>query len=84
MQVLVVIDARPNVKIQAISHKQFVEHVGVSDVPDRYRYLLLVTYQAVFRIRIQIQGVFWIRFRNRNLDPDPGASKKVKMLIIMI
>ncbi len=35
-QVLVVIDARPNVRIQAISHKQFVEHVGISDVPDRY------------------------------------------------
>jgi hypothetical protein len=34
-QVLVVIDARPNVRIQAISHKQFVEHVGISDVPDR-------------------------------------------------
>jgi len=35
VQVLVVIDARPNVRIQAISHKQFVEHVGISDVPDR-------------------------------------------------
>ena len=29
---MVVIDARPNIKVNAISHKQFVEHVGTHDV----------------------------------------------------
>ena len=33
-------------------------------------------FDLVFRIRIRIQGVFWIRIRNP--DPDPGASKKFK------
>jgi len=32
VQVMVVIDARPNIKVNAISHKQFVEHVGTHDV----------------------------------------------------
>ena len=31
VQVLVAIDARPNMKIKPISHKQFVEHVGSQD-----------------------------------------------------
>jgi len=35
VQVLVVIDARPSIKVSVISHKQFVEHVGVTDVPNR-------------------------------------------------
>jgi len=35
VQVMIVIDARPSLKVSVISHKQFVEHVGVSDVPDR-------------------------------------------------
>ncbi len=35
VQVLVVIDARANVSVSAISHKQFVEHVGTNDVPTR-------------------------------------------------
>jgi len=35
VQVLVVIDARPSVKVSVISHKQFVEHVGITDVPNR-------------------------------------------------
>lgn len=34
-QVLVAIDARPNIKIKAISHKQFVEFVGTHDVPGK-------------------------------------------------
>ena len=34
-QVLVAIDARPNMKIKAISHKQFVEYVGTHDVPGK-------------------------------------------------
>ena len=34
-QVLVAIDARPNIKIKAISHKQFVEYVGTHDVPGK-------------------------------------------------
>ena len=29
------IDARPNIKIKAISHKQFVEFVGTHDVPGK-------------------------------------------------
>jgi len=32
VQVMVVIDARPNIKVNAISHKQFVEYVGTHDV----------------------------------------------------
>ena len=32
---MVVIDARPNIKVSAISHKQFVEHVGTHDVAGR-------------------------------------------------
>jgi len=32
VQVMVVIDARPNIKVNAISHKQFVEFVGTHDV----------------------------------------------------
>lgn len=32
---LVAIDARPNIKIKAISHKQFVEFVGTHDVPGK-------------------------------------------------
>ena len=32
---LVAIDARPNIKIKAISHKQFVEYVGTHDVPGK-------------------------------------------------
>jgi len=35
VQVMVVIDARPNLKINAISHKQFVEFVGTHDVGGR-------------------------------------------------
>ena len=35
VQVMVVIDARPHLKINAISHKQFVEHVGTHDVGSR-------------------------------------------------
>ena len=35
LQVLVAIDARPNIKIKAISHKQFVEYVGTHDVPGK-------------------------------------------------
>ena len=35
IQVLVAIDARPNIKIKAISHKQFVEFVGTHDVPGK-------------------------------------------------
>ena len=35
VQVMVVIDARPHLKINAISHKQFVEHVGTHDVAGR-------------------------------------------------
>ena len=35
VQVMVVIDARPHLKINAISHKQFVEHVGTHDVAAR-------------------------------------------------
>jgi len=35
VQVLVAIDARPNIKIKAISHKQFVEFVGTHDVPGK-------------------------------------------------
>jgi len=35
VQVLVAIDARPNIKIKAISHKQFVEYVGTHDVPGK-------------------------------------------------
>jgi len=31
----VAIDARPNIKIKAISHKQFVEFVGTHDVPGK-------------------------------------------------
>ena len=37
VQVMVVIDARPNLKINAISHKQFVEFVGTHDVAERKR-----------------------------------------------
>ena len=37
VQVMVVIDARPHLKINAISHKQFVEHVGTHDVAARAR-----------------------------------------------
>lgn len=36
VQVLVVIDARPSIKVSVISHKQFVEHVGITDVPSRF------------------------------------------------
>ena len=32
---MVVIDARPHLKINAISHKQFVEYVGTHDVAGR-------------------------------------------------
>ena len=35
VQVMVVIDARPNLKVAAISHKQFVEHVGSQHVANR-------------------------------------------------
>ena len=35
VQVLVVIDARANMTVSAISHKQFVECVGTNDVPTR-------------------------------------------------
>jgi len=35
VQVMVVIDARPSMRVKVISHKQFVEHVGISDVPER-------------------------------------------------
>merc|ERR1712126_379122 len=35
VQVMVVIDARPNIKVNAISHKQFVEYVGTHDVAGR-------------------------------------------------
>merc|ERR1712142_955668 len=35
VQVMVVIDARPNIKVNAISHKQFVEYVGTHDVAAR-------------------------------------------------
>merc|ERR1719158_2051436 len=35
VQVLVAIDARPNIKIKALSHKQFVEFVGTHDVPGK-------------------------------------------------
>jgi len=35
VQVLVAIDARPSFKVSVISHKQFVEYVGSSDVPSR-------------------------------------------------
>jgi len=35
VQVLVAIDARPNIKVKAISHKQFVEFVGTHDVPNK-------------------------------------------------
>jgi len=35
VQVIVAIDARPNLKVKAISHKQFVEHVGTHDVASR-------------------------------------------------
>ena len=34
-QVMVVVDARPNLKVSSISHKQFVEHVGAKHVADR-------------------------------------------------
>ena len=37
VQVMVVIDARPHLKINAISHKQFVEYVGTHDVAARSR-----------------------------------------------
>ena len=32
---MVVIDARPHLNVAAISHKQFVEHVGAQHVADR-------------------------------------------------
>ena len=32
---MVVVDARPNLKVSSISHKQFVEHVGAKHVADR-------------------------------------------------
>ena len=32
---MVVIDARPHLKVAAISHKQFVEHVGSQHVANR-------------------------------------------------
>ena len=35
VQVMVVIDARPHLRVSAISHKQFVEHVGAHHVADR-------------------------------------------------
>jgi len=35
VQVMVAIDARPHLKVGAISHKQFVEHVGSQHVADR-------------------------------------------------
>jgi len=35
VQVMVVIDARPHLRVSAISHKQFVEHVGAQHVADR-------------------------------------------------
>jgi len=35
VQVLVVIDARANITVSAISHKQFVEYVGTNDVATR-------------------------------------------------
>merc|ERR1711970_1526703 len=35
VQVMVVIDARPIIKVKAISHKQFVEYVGTHDVPSK-------------------------------------------------
>ena len=34
-QVMVMVDARPNLKVSSISHKQFVEHVGAKHVADR-------------------------------------------------
>ena len=34
-QVMVVVDARPNLKVSSISHKQFVEHVGAKHVANR-------------------------------------------------
>ena len=34
-QVMVVVDARPNLKVSSISHKQFVEHVGANHVANR-------------------------------------------------
>jgi len=35
VQVMVMVDARPNLKVSSISHKQFVEHVGAKHVADR-------------------------------------------------
>ncbi|XP_023327483.1 uncharacterized protein LOC111700705 [Eurytemora carolleeae] len=35
VKVLVVIDARPSLKVSVISHKQFVEYVGIRDIPTR-------------------------------------------------
>ena len=50
IQVLVAIDARPNIKIKAISHKQFVEFVGTHDVPGK---------PNIEQVRFKIQGA-WI------------------------
>ncbi len=34
-----------------------------------------IVFQTVFRIRIRIKFVSWIRIRIRNADPDPAADK---------
>ena len=47
--VMVVIDARPHLKINAISHKQFVEHVVTHDVSGRAK-LEEVPFSKEFRV----------------------------------
>merc|ERR1711942_264435 len=53
VQVMVVIDARPNIKVNAISHKQFVEYVGTHDVagnPILKKFLLLKNLNSVLKL----------------------------------
>jgi hypothetical protein len=52
VQVLVAIDARPNIKVKAISHKQFVEYVGTHDVPAKTN-IEQVTFAKEFEFRAE-------------------------------
>ena len=53
VQVMVVIDARPHLKINAILHKQFVEHVGTHDVAARAK-LEQVSSEARLEVRLAV------------------------------
>jgi len=56
VQVLVAIDARPSFKVSVISHKQFVECVGSSDVPKR-EFLEEAEFAREFEFRVDTHNM---------------------------